>query len=173
MKQVTTLLLALAVALAGVGATVGAVGAVSQPSIPYSEDIAVSEDSEALRVTATNISDDSTGTSLNVEIYGVENASDSATRTETSVATGSVSTGTESTSSYTYSGVNSSKYSTYEVNVTSPSGSTNTTADKLVVEEIGVLSGGGGLLGDSGMLSAPVVGVVALVLLYFLTRRDS
>jgi hypothetical protein len=171
MKQATTILLALAVALAGVGAMVGAVGAVSSPDTPYNETIGVDTDTEQLRVTATNITDDSTGTALDVEVFGVTNASDSATRTETSVATGSVSTGTESTSSYTYSGVNSSEYSTYKVSVTSPSTSTNTTAEELLIEKIGVLSGGGGLLGGSG-LTAPVVGVGGLGLLYYLMRRD-
>jgi len=162
MERLTKSIMAVAAALALFGLAAGTVSAVTVTDWNGTNDITdtfdVTNDTESLRVTAENVTNDS----ADVTVYGVENG------TETEVDNGTVTTDESPdgstptptpvyTAQYTYD-LSQSDYDTYKV-VVSGDG-----ADSLSIAKVNVVTGaagGGGIL-PGGMLGGlPMIELVA------------
>ena len=131
---------------------VGGVAAVDNPSMPYSENVTADSDTTSIKVTATNVTNTST-TPASVTVFEVPDDG-----TETPVASGTLNTSASETDSYSFAvpDISDGNTTDYRVEVSGDG------AESLIVEKIGVLGGGGGLLG--GGLDSTTLGGLALVL---------
>lgn len=143
-----------ATALLGV-ASVGTVGAVDNPELPYSENVSVNEDTESLRVLAENIGGDGTA---DVHFYEVNTSGEN--RTTTLANSGVLNTSGDGTDSYEFLALDTTNVSTYEVVVENAS-----SVASLTIEKLQVVSGGGALLDDAPTASPVVLGGVGVVVL--------
>lgn len=161
MHDYTKSIMMLAAALALFGLAAGTVSAATVTDWNGTNDITdtfeVSNDTESLRVTAENVTNDS----ADVTVYGVENG------TETEVANGTVTTDESPdgssptptpvyTAQYTYD-LSQSDYDTYKV-VVSGDG-----ADSLSIAKVNVVTGsaGGGGVIPGGLGGVPTIELVA------------
>jgi len=162
MRNITKSIMTLAAALALFGLAAGTVSAVTVTDWNGTNDVSdtfdVSNDTESLRVTAENITNDA----ADVTVYGVENG------TETEVDNGTVTTdespdGTSPTptpvytSQYSYD-VSDGQYDTYKV-VVSGDG-----ADSLSIAKVNVVTGaagGGGILSGGILGGVPTIELIA------------
>jgi len=154
MHDYTKSIMMLAAALALFGLAAGTVSAATvtdwNGSQPVNDTFSVDNQTESVRVTAENITNDQ----ATVTVYGVENG------TETQVASTTISTDATNgtyTTQYDYE-VDTANYTTYKVSVSGDG------ADSLSLAKVNVVTGaagGGGLPGTGVLSSVPMVEVVA------------
>jgi len=151
MHDYTKSIMMLAAALALLGLAAGTVSAATvtdwNGSDAVNDTFDVSNDTESVRVTAENITNDQ----ATVTVYGVENG------TETQVATSTISTDATNgtyTTQYDYD-VNTANYTTYRVSVTGDG------ADSIALAKVNVVTGAAG--GGGGLPGAGVLGGVPMV----------
>jgi len=157
MHDYTKSIMMLAAALALFGLAAGTVSAATvtdwNGSDPVNDTFSVDNQTESVRVTAENITNDQ----ATVTVYGVENG------TETQVATSTISTDATNgtyTTQYDYE-VDPANYTTYKVSVSGDG------ADSLALAKVNVVTGaagGGGLPGTGVISGVPMIEVVAGVL---------
>jgi len=171
MHNITKGILALATALVLVSVGIGAASAVDVSSWNGTENVTdtftVTNDTEELRVTAENVTNDS----ATVVVTGI--ADDG---TETQVTTGTVTTDAANgtyTDTYSYTNIAPSSYTEYRVEVSGDG------ADSLSVVKIGVTSGGAGFLSGTDYTQEEIAagvllaGIAVVILWYWYDERTS
>lgn len=155
-KSLSLAALVLFATLAGSAALVGSAAAANTATatdddsfletLPANETFAVDNDTEELRAIVEN-----TNGTLDVTVYNATGD----TRTE--VATGTVTAdGADATDTYSFTAIDAANVSEYELEVTGDG------AERVQIEMVGVVSGGGGFMDSGYSLAAIVVAVGAI-----------
>lgn len=153
-KRILTALLAV-LAVGGIGLV-----AAQSVALPQEKTFSVDNQTEALRVSAENISANSDGfNALDVEVFGVDSGGN-----ETSVDTGEVNTTGSGTTAdvFRFESIDPQTYPSYRVNVTGAG------AEFLEIDKIQAVTGGGGFIpsGSIGGVSyVQAAGIGAILLL--------
>lgn len=127
------------------------------------QEFAVDNDTRSLYVDLDNSTYNATSP-VNVTVIGV--ADDG---TETQVSKVQISAAADSVESYEYTGVDSSTYSTYRLEVVGTG--TDIESQALDVGTVQKTSGGGGLLGGGSIGGIPIIALVLIGGGYFLVRE--